>query len=134
MVSINIVSSSPFLEGEPKNFEAFLKRVGWNFIFLGGLSHKGGGVIFSRGSWGFSTRKFKPMIKYFILWGQDNKIFSLLTLVKFSSNSLTFLSLYLKWQCFKSCPHLLAFKSHAFCTLWVWQTGVFGVKNMLYLF
>ena len=137
MVSINIVSSSPFLQGEPKNFEAFLKRVGWNFIFLGGgggLSHKRGGVIFSRGAWGFSTRKFKPMIKYFILWGQDNKIFSLLTLVKFSSNSLTFLSLYLKWQCFKSCPHLLAFKSHAFCTLWVWQTGVFGIKNMLYLF
>ena len=135
MLSINTVSSSPFLQGEPKNFEAFLKRVGWNFIFLGGLSHKGaGGVIFSRGSWGFSTRKFKPMIKYFILWGQDNKIFSLLTLVKFSSNSLTFLSLYLKWQCYKSCPYLLDFKSHAFCTLWVWQTGVFGIKNMLYLF
>ena len=108
---------------------------GWGryfFIFLGGTEPQGG-MVFSRGDLRISTRKFKPMIKYFILWGQDNKIFSLLTLVKFSSNSLTFLSLYLKWQCFKSCPHLLAFKSHAFCTLWVWQTGVFGVKNMLYL-
>ena len=71
------------------------------------------------------------MIKYFILWGHDNKIFSLLTLVKFSLNSLSFLSLYLKLQCFKSFPYLLDFKSHAFCTLWVWQTGVFGVKNVI---
>ena len=134
MVSINIVSSSPFLQGGPKNFEAFLKRAGWNFIFLGGLSHKGeGGMIFSRGDWGFSTRKFKLMIKYFILWGQDNKIFSLLTLVKFSSNSLSFLSLYLKWQCFKTFPYLLDFKSHALCTLWVWQIGVFGVKNVIFI-
>ena len=48
MVSINIVSSSPFLQGEPKNFEAFLKRVGWNFIFLSGAEPQegGGGDIF----------------------------------------------------------------------------------------
>ena len=72
------------------------------FYFSGGerWGTRGDGVF--QEVWGFSTRKFKLMIKYFILWGQDNKIFSLLTLVKFSSNSLSFLSLYLKWQCFKS--------------------------------
>ena len=139
MVSINIVSSSPFLQGGAKTFEAFLKRVGLKLFYFSGGRGEGGaepqeGMVFSREAWGFSTKKFKPMIKYLILWGQDNKIFSLLTLVTFSSNSLSFLSLYLKLHCFKSCPYLLDFKSHAFWALWVWQTGVFGVKNMLYLF
>ena len=134
MVSINIIPPPPFCRGGLKLWSILKKGEAETFLFFSeGMSHKAG-MVFCRGARGFSIRQFQPMIKYFILWSQDNKVFSLLTLVKFSSYLLSFLSFYLKWQCFKSCPYLLDFKSHAFWTLWVWQAGMFGVKIMLCLF
>ena len=120
----------PFLQGGAKIFEAFLKRVGLeHFYFFGGVAELQGAMVFSRrppvlaedfqpeslNQWSNISFYDLKTIRYFLF--SHSKIF-----FKFTAFSLC-----LKWQCFKSCPYLLDFKSHAFCTLWVWQTGVFAV-------
>ena len=116
---------SPLSAEWAKKFEAFLKRVGLVLFYLeGGGGWAARGMVFSRSTWGFSTRKLKPVIKYFILWARGNKMFSFLTSVTFSSNSLAFL-LCLKWQ---KLSVFTWFQIPCFRTLWVWQTGVFAVS------